>query len=103
MYCNNPDLNNSTEAYNITNYCKRSKPFRYCDICNWNGYPYGKIVVRNYRIRFEDEDGFIYEFNIFNYDPDRNKRISHKYKFNQELIDSQVNAILNQQGSMEQE
>ena len=103
MYCNNPDLNNPTEAYNITNYCKRSKPFRYCDICEWNGYPTEKVVVEYFRVRSEDEDGFIYEFDTFDYNPDGDNRILHKHKFNQELIDSQVNTILKQQELMQQE
>ena len=100
---NNTNLRNSVEAGTSDTAYKRSEPYSYCDICAWNGYPCERIVLENFRIRPEDEDGFIYEFDTFDYDPDRNKRIPHKHKFNQELIDLQVNAILSQQESMQQE
>jgi hypothetical protein len=100
---NNTNLRNSVEAGTSDTAYKRSEPYSYCDICAWNGYTFEKIVLENFRIRPEDEEGFIYEFDTFDYDPDRNKRIPHKHKFNQELIDLQVNAILNQQQSMQQE
>jgi hypothetical protein len=100
---NNTNLRNSVETGTSYTAYKRSEPYSCCDVCAWNGYPCKKVVLENFRIRPEDEDGFIYEFDTFDYDPDRNKRIAHKHKFNQELIDLQVNAILNQQESMQQE
>jgi hypothetical protein len=99
---NNPNLRNSVEAGTSDTAYKRSEPYSYCDTCTWNGYPYEKVVLENFKIRPEDEDGFIYEFDTFDYDPDRNKRIPHKHKFNQELIDSYVNAILKQQKALQQ-
>jgi hypothetical protein len=100
---NNTDLRNSIDAGKSDIDCKTSESYSYCDTCTWNGYPYEKVVLENFKIRPEDEDGFIYEFDTFDYDPDRNKRIPHKHKFNQELIDFQVNAILNQRESTQQE
>jgi hypothetical protein len=100
---NNTDLRNSVEAGTSDTTCKRSEPYNFCDICAWNGYPCEEVVLENFRIRPEDEDGFIYEFDTFDYDPEGKKRIPHKHKFNQELIDLQVDAILNQQESMQQE
>jgi hypothetical protein len=67
---NNLDLKNSIPTDKLGVDYKRPEPYTYCDICNWNGYPYEKIVVRNFRIRSEDEEGFIYEFDTFDYDPD---------------------------------
>jgi hypothetical protein len=99
---NNTNLRNSINSDKSGINCETSESYSYCDTCTWNGYPYEKVVLENFRIRPEDEDGFIYEFDTFDYDPDRNKRIQHKHKFNQELIDLQVNAILNQQECMQQ-
>jgi hypothetical protein len=99
---NNPNLRNSVEAGTSDTAYKRSEPYSYCDVCAWNGYPCEKILVENFRIKPEDEDGFIYEFDTFNYVPDRNARTLHNHKFNQELMDSYVNAILKQQEALQQ-
>jgi hypothetical protein len=100
---NNTNLNSSIDADKSGIDCKTSESYSYCETCAWNGYPYEKVVLENFRIRPEDEDGFIYEFDIFNYDTNRNNRTLHKHKFDRELIDFQVNAILNQQESIQQE
>ena len=99
---NNTNLRNSIDADKSGIDCKTSESYSYCDTCAWNGYPYERVVLENFRIRPEDEDGFIYEFDIFNYDIDRNKRTPHNHKFNQELIDSYVNAILKKQEALKQ-
>jgi hypothetical protein len=99
---NNTNISNSIDADKSGIDFKESESYSYCDTCAWNGYPYEKVVLENFRIRPEDEDGFIYEFDIFNYDTDRNNRTLHKHKFNQELIDSYVNAILNKQEALQQ-
>jgi hypothetical protein len=88
----NFDVKDNTQCYYI-----------FCDQCAWNGFPCEKIAIENFRIRPEDEEGFIYEFDTFDYDPKEKKRIPHKHKFNQEHINSQVNAILKRQESMQQE
>jgi hypothetical protein len=100
---NSTNLRNSVEAGTSDIAYTRSEPYSYCDVCAWNGYLCEKVVLENFRIRPEDEDGFIYEFDTFDYDPEGKKRIPHKHKFNEELIDLQVNAILSQQESMQQE
>jgi hypothetical protein len=71
----------------------------FCDQCAWYGFPNEKIVRNFNGLRPEDEDGFIYDYTEYDYDPLGNRRIEHIHKYDQKIIDEQVRiALENQKG-----
>jgi hypothetical protein len=71
----------------------------FCDQCAWNGFPYEKIVRVFHGLRPDYEDGFIYRYTEYDYDPVGKSRIIHVHKYDQKIIDEQVRiALENQKG-----
>jgi hypothetical protein len=68
------------------------KNYSNCDACTLNGYPNEKLVYEYEGLRSEDEEGFIYRFTEYEYL--LQKRIVHKHKYNDELINRLVNQSL---------
>jgi hypothetical protein len=66
----------------------------FCDQCTWNGFPNEKIVRVFHGLRPEYEDGFIYRYTEYDYDPVGKNRIIHVHKYDQQIIDEQVRSIL---------
>ena len=65
----------------------------------WNGFPNEKIVRLFHGLRPECEDGFIYRYTEYDYDPLGKSRIIHVRKYDQKIIDEQVRiALENQKG-----
>jgi hypothetical protein len=72
------------------------KDYILCDQCNWNGFPNEKIVRVHHGLRPKDEDGFIYRYTEYDYDPSGKSKIIHVHKYDQQIIDEQVRSILEQ-------
>jgi hypothetical protein len=71
----------------------------FCDQCEWNGFSNEKIVRIFHGLRLEDEDGFIYRYTEYDYDPSGKSNIKHVHKYDQKIIDEQVRiALENQKG-----
>ena len=71
----------------------------FCDQCAWNGFPNEKIVRDFHGLRPEYEDGFIYRYTEYDYDPSGKSKIIHVHKYNPKIIDEQVRiALENQKG-----
>ena len=71
----------------------------FCDQCAWNGFPNEKIVRLFHGLRPECEDGFIYRYTEYDYDPSGKGKIIHVHKYDQKIIDEQVRiALENQKG-----
>jgi len=66
----------------------------FCDQCAWNGFGNEKIVRVFHGLRPEDEDGFIYRYTEYDYDPLDKSNIKHIHKYDQKIIDEQVRSIL---------
>jgi hypothetical protein len=66
----------------------------FCDQCAWNGFPDEKIVRLFHGLRSEYEDGFIYRYTEYDYDPLGKSKIIHVHKYDQKIIDEQVRSIL---------
>src|SRR5215217_1636273 len=76
-----------------------SLDYIFCDQCEWNGFPDEKIVRVFHGLRPEYEDGFIYNYTEYDYNPLDNRRIEHIHKYDQKLIDEQLRiALENQKG-----
>jgi hypothetical protein len=71
-----------------------AKDFIFCDQCAWNGFPNEKIVRLFHGLRPEYEDGFIYRYTEYDYDPLGKSKILHVHKYNLKIIDEQVRSIL---------
>ena len=65
----------------------------FCDQCAWNGFPNEKIRV-HHGLRPEDEDGFIYRYTEYDYDPLGKSNIIHVHKYNWKVIEEQVRIAL---------
>jgi hypothetical protein len=75
--------------------CKQG--YRFCDVCDFNGFPNQKVIYQFEGLRPEDEDGFIYKFTEYDYCyPTREKKIKHVHKYNGKLIDQLVGLALKQ-------
>ena len=70
------------------------KNYIFCDQCAWNGFPNEKIVRVFHGLRAEYEDGFIYRYTEYDYDPLGKGRIIHVHKYDQKIIDEQVRIAL---------
>ena len=66
----------------------------FCDQCAWYGFPNEKIVRVFHGLRPEYEDGFIYRYTEYDYDPFGKSRIKHVHKYDQKIIDEQVRIAL---------
>ena len=66
----------------------------FCDQCAWNGFPNEKIVRLFHGLRPEYEDGFIYRYTEYDFDPVSKSRIIHVHKYNPKIIDEQVRIAL---------
>jgi hypothetical protein len=76
-----------------------AQDYIFCDQCEWNGFPNEKIIRVFHGLRPEDEDGFIYEYQEYDYDPLGKSRIIHVHKFNPKIVEEQVTiALENQKG-----
>src|SRR5215210_5342445 len=76
-----------------------TQDYTFCDQCAWNGFPNEKIVRIFHGLRPEDEDGFIYRFTEYDYDPLDKSNIKHVHKYDQKIIDEHVRiALENQKG-----
>ena len=69
----------------------------FCDQCAWNGFPNEKIVRVFHGLRPEYEDGFIYRYSEYDYDPLGKSKIIHVHKYDQKIIDEQVRIALENQ------
>jgi hypothetical protein len=73
--------------------------YNFCDQCACNGFPNEKIIRLFHGLRPECEDGFIYRYTEYDYDPSGKSRIIHVHKYDQKIIDEQVRiALENQKG-----
>ena len=70
------------------------KDYIFCDQCSWNGIHNEKISRVFHGLRSEYEDGFIYRYTEYDYDPLGNGRIIHVHKYDQKIIDEQVRIAL---------
>jgi hypothetical protein len=76
-----------------------AQDYIFCDQCSWNCFPNEKIVRVFHGLRPEDEDGFIYRFTEYDYDPSGKSKIEHVHKYDQKIIDEHVRiALENQKG-----
>jgi predicted nucleic-acid-binding Zn-ribbon protein len=84
----NFDVKDNTKYYYI-----------FCDQCAWNGFPNEKIVRVFHGLRSENQDGFIYRYTEYDYDPLGKSKVIHVHKYNPNIIDAQVRiALENQKG-----
>jgi hypothetical protein len=74
-----------------------SEVYIFCDQSVWNGFPNEKIVRFFHGLRPEDEDGFIYDYTEYDYDPLDKGKIEHVHKYDQKIIDEQVRIALENQ------
>jgi hypothetical protein len=72
-----------------------------CDICEFNGFPNERVVYQCEGLRSEDEDGFIYKYNLYDYPAAEGKKIKHVHKYNRRLIDELVDVVLGKQTGVE--
>ena len=81
-------------------YVKRKcRHYIFCDQCAWNGFSNEKIIRVFNGLRPEDEDGFVYSYIEYEYDPIGKSRIEHVHKYDQKIIDEHVRiALENQKG-----
>lgn len=71
----------------------------FCDQCACNGFPNEKIIRVHHGLRPEYEDGFIYRYTEYDYDPSDKCKVIHVHKYNQKIIYEQVRiALKNQKG-----
>jgi hypothetical protein len=70
------------------------KDYILCDQCSWNGFPNEKIVRLFHGLRPECEDGFIYRYTEYDYDPLDKSEIEHVHKYNPKIIEEQLRSIL---------
>lgn len=73
-------------------YFDDDKNYRYCEVCEFNGYPNEKVVYHYEGLRSEDEEGFITRFVVYDY-PVQTKKI-HEHKYNEKLINKLVKLAL---------
>jgi hypothetical protein len=77
------------------------KDYIFCDQCAWNGFPNEKIVRVHHGLKPEYEDGFIYNYTEYDYEPLGKSRIIHVHKYDQKIIDEHVRiALENQKGGL---
>jgi hypothetical protein len=71
----------------------------FCDQCSWYGFPNEKIIRVFHGLRSESQDGFIYSYTEYDYDPSGKSKIIHIHKYNSKIIEEQVRiALENQKG-----
>jgi hypothetical protein len=68
---------------------------RFCQVCDWYGYPHEKIIVEFEGFRPEEQDGFAYKFSEYDYDVETGeKRTIHKHKYDPRLVQKFVDLAL---------
>jgi hypothetical protein len=74
---------------------------RYCQVCEWYGYPHEKIIVKFGGFRSEEEEGFVVKFAEYDYAAIGETRVKHKHKYNPKLVQEFVDLALKMRISME--
>ncbi|HZA06618.1 MAG TPA: hypothetical protein VE619_02845 [Nitrososphaeraceae archaeon] len=69
----------------------------YCQVYEWYGYPFEKVIVVFEGSRTEEEEGFAYKFSEYDYDASalgEKKRAEHKHKYNPKLVQEFVDLAI---------
>jgi hypothetical protein len=67
----------------------------YCQVCEWYGYPFEKIIREFEGFRSEEEDGFVDKYTEYDYNAETgHKNNKHIHKYNPELIQELVDLAL---------
>ena len=73
----------------------RSCYVTYCQVCEWYGYPFEKIIREFEGFRSEEEDGFVYKFTEYDYDTETGHKGSrHIHKYDPKLVQEEVDSAL---------
>ena len=65
----------------------------YCQVCEWYGYPFQKIIREFEGFRSEEEDGFVDRFTEYDYDA-KMTRVIHRHKYDPKLVQEAVDFAL---------
>jgi len=67
----------------------------FCQVCDWYGYPFKKIIREFEGFRCEEEDGFAYKFTEYDYDiKTGEKGNKHIHKYDPKLVKEDVDFAL---------